>query len=442
MSPPVVRADFLWLFVGSADTSIDRKQRTPMSSPTARNRINRRNFLRITSASTAALSAGTWLARGAATSANEKLSIGIIGAGGRGSDLMSQISAVADKQNVRITALCDVWQKNLKSAAARVKDRFGAEPRQCTRFGELLALKDIDAVVIATPDFGHAPILVAALQAGKDVYIEKPMSIDLALANQAFDVARRQERVVQVGTQYRSDGHYRGAVKLMASGILGKVSRISVAMDFNEARWARDVSDCLAPDVDWDAFLLDLRRRPFDPLLLRRWQLYRDCTNGLSGLWMSHYADLIHMLTGAQYPNSAVALGGIYVWKDGREHTDTFHAAFDYPEGFLFDWAMALGNSAGTHFTVHGTKGTMDLQNWTVSNAGSTDKEISTRPIPTESAPSHMENWIECIRSREKPSADIQYGHQHAVATIMAARALETGFRQRYDPATRTILPG
>ena len=165
--------------------------------------MNRRQFLRITSAGTAVLGASALLARGGTGSANERLSIGVIGAGGRGSDLMSQISAVADKQNVRLAALCDVWQKNLKAAAARVKERFGAEPRQCARFGELLALKEIDAVVIATPDFAHAPILVAALKAGKDVYIEKPMSIDLALANQAFDLARRGERVVQVGTQYR-----------------------------------------------------------------------------------------------------------------------------------------------------------------------------------------------------------------------------------------------
>src|SRR5512136_2887143 len=254
--------------------------------------ISRRSFLKITSVGAGALSAGPLLTSKTVAGANDRLSIGMIGVGGRASDHIGQLIGLAKKQNVRIAAVCDVWQNNLKAAAARVRERFGAEPKQATRFGDLLALQEIDAVVIATPDFSHAPILVAALNAGKDVYIEKPMSIDLPLANQAFDVARTRDRVVQVGTQYRSDGHYRAATRLLCSGVLGKLNRISVAMNFNEARWARDVSDCVAGDVDWDAFLLDLRSRPFDARLLRRWQLYRDCTNGLSGLWMSHHADL------------------------------------------------------------------------------------------------------------------------------------------------------
>ncbi len=412
-----------------------------MSSTVLSPSLNRRQFLKLTSAGVAAWTASPRLAQ-TASGAHDRLRLGMIGAGGRANDLMTQIFGLADEQNVEIVALCDVWQKNLRAAAARVGQRFGGEPRLFTRFGELLALQDIDAVVIATPDFSHGPILVQALKAGKDVYIEKPMSIDLALANEALDLARSKQRIVQVGTQYRSDPHYKGAARFLTTEPLGQISRVSVSVNFNEARWARGVSDCQEADVDWDAFLLHLPRRPFDALLLRRWQLYRACTNGLSGLWMSHYADLTHMLTGAHYPHSAVALGGIYVWKDGREHTDTFHALLEYPEAFLFDWSMSLGNSSGNHFTIHGTQGTMDLQNWTVSNAGSTSKQIETQPIPTDPGPSHMQNWLECLRSRHEPAADIQYGHQHTVATIMAACALETGLRQRYDPARRAIVPG
>lgn len=414
-----------------------------MNSTSIRSGINRRRFLQITSAgaSVAALTPGPLLA-GEDQRSGERLSLGVIGAGGRASDLIRQVNALAEKHNVRLEAICDVWQKNLQAAGAVVKERFGEMPQLCTRFQDLLAIPGLDAVIIATPDFTHAPILVAALEAGKDVYVEKPMSIDLALANRALDLARTRERVVQVGTQYRSDGRYLAAAQRLAEGELGKVNRLSVAVAFNEARWARDVSDCQEADVDWDAYVLHLRKRPFDALLLRRWQLYRDCTNGLAGLWMSHYADLTHLLTGAQYPRAAVALGGTYVWNDGREHTDTFHALLDYPEGFLFDWAMGLGNSAGARFSIHGTQGTMDLQNWTVSNAGSTERSVKTdalRPLP---GCSHMENWLECLRSRAKPNADIQFGHQHVVATVMAATALETGRRQTYDPARRVITPG
>jgi len=412
-----------------------------MSSQSSRQSLTRRQFIQSTTASAALLGAGASLVRGAA-GANERISIGMIGTGERGSALMGEILELAPKQNVAIVAVCDVWRKNRSAAAARVKEKLGGEPREFTRFGELLTSKEVDAVVIATPDFSHGPILVAALEAGKDVYVEKPMTIDLASANKALDLARQKSRVVQVGTQRRSDGRFLGATKMLATGVLGPINRVSAAMYFNEPRWIRAYADCVEADVDWPAFLLVLPKRPFDAKLLRQWQLYRGTTNGLAGLWMTHYADAVHMVTGAKYPDSAVALGGIYVWKDGREHTDTFHALLEYPEGFLFDWGMGLGNSSGVHFTVHGTKGTLDLEKWTLSSAGGRDASVQNQTVPAEPSRSHMENWLACLRSRERPNADIQYGHQHAVATIMAATALETGRRQRYDPAKRTITAG
>lgn len=412
-----------------------------LSGDAGRAGINRRVFLKSTVASTVALSASPLVLRGA-LGANDKISIGCIGVGGRGSALMGEILALAQKENVQITALCDVWQKNLQTATKRVQDKLGSQPRPFTRFNELLALREVDAVVIATPDFSHGPILTAALKANKDVYVEKPMTIDLAHANEALDLARARDRVVQAGTQRRSEGVFKGAAKLFAAGLLGKVSRIEVGMFFNQARWARDVTDCRPADVDWEAFLLDLPKRPFEPKLLRQWQLYRQTSNGLSGLWMTHYADLVNFMTGAKFPASAVAHGGVYVWKDGRDTSDTFHALLEYPEGFLFDWGMGLGNSAGIHFSIHGTKGTMDLEKKTISPEGGRNSRIQAGPIPTEPNESHMANWLQCVRSRQRPNADIGFGHQHAVATIMTAIAFQTGQRQNYDPIKRTITPG
>jgi predicted dehydrogenase len=379
--------------------------------------------------------------------ANDRLSIGIIGAGDRASALMGQIIGLAKVHNAAITAICDVWRVNRDKAAARGQAAFGPAPRTFTRFGELLALSDVDAVVIATPDFAHAPILIAALEAGKDVYVEKPMSIDLAAGNRAVDLARANNRVVQAGTQYRSSGGYAAAARELAAGVLGKVSRVHAEANFYGARWARPYADCKAADVDWEAYLFNRPPRPFDPRLLRRWQLYRDCTNGLAGLWMSHYADAVHFVTGARYPTAAVSLGGVYVWNDGREHTDTFHTVLEYPEGFLFDWGMSLGNSAGTEFQVFGTKGTLDLgKNYATptevtlsGEGGAQPADLPKRTVRPEPTQDHMANWLECIRSRRRPSADIEFGHQHAVATIMAATALETGRRQKYDPSRRMM---
>jgi predicted dehydrogenase len=403
--------------------------------------VTRRRFLAQTTGSAAALAAGAMYAR-AAEGANDRLSIGIIGCGGRGNNLMDDIHAVAKDRNVEITAVCDVWKVNLNTAAAKVKDWFGRQPRTFTRFGDLLALNDVDAVTIATPDFGHTPIMIAALKAGKDVYVEKPMSMEIAAANEALDLARKNNRVVQVGTQRRSDGKFKGAAKEFATGVLGKLNRISAAMNVNSPRWERRYDDCKESDVDWDAFLFNRPKRPFDPSLLRQWHFYKLCTNGLSGLWMAHYSDAVHMVTGSKYPTSAVAHGGIYVWKDGREHTDTFHALIEYPEEYLMSWGMGLGNSADVHFRLYGTAGTMDLEKWTVSDEGKVSAaKAKSHPIKAEPNESHMGNWIDCIRSRQHPNADIEYGHQHAVATIMAAAALETGRKHIYDAAKREMRP-
>ena len=210
---------------------------------------------------------------------------------------------------------------------------------------------------------------------------------------------------MQAGTQRRSDGHFRAAAKYIATGQLGQISRVSAAVGFNEPRWRRSVADLVAADVDWPAFLLHLPARPFDAKLLRCWQLYRETSNGLPGLWMTHFADAVHLLTGAATPVRGGARGH-YVWKDGRDHTDTFHAVLDYPEGFLFDWGMGLGNASGGHFTVHGTRGTLDADRWTIQPEQRSQKPGRSRPSPAS------RTWRAggVPAPRQRPNADIELG--------------------------------
>ncbi len=207
--------------------------------------LTRRSFVKQATLATAAVSGGAWLARGAA-GANDRLGVAFIGTGDRASQLMKELLPLTGKCNVEVRAVCDVWRKNRDTAAAVVKKSSGREPRQFTRFVDVLALPEVDAVVIATPDFSHGTILVAALEAGKDVYIEKPMTIDIESANRALDVARAKGRVVQAGTQRRSDPHFLGAAKFVATGALGKISRVSGSMNVNQARWQRRYDDCRA----------------------------------------------------------------------------------------------------------------------------------------------------------------------------------------------------
>jgi len=261
--------------------SSSRNEENDMSAK----RISRRRFIAAASTTAAALSAaGPRPAKGAA-GANERIRLGMIGVGDRGTAHVNALQKLAKEHNVEIAAICDVWRLNREATAARVSAAGGQTPQTFSRYGELLALKDIDAVVIATHDFAHAPIAIAALKAGKDVYVEKPMSLSIAEANQALDLAREKQRIVQAGTQHRSEGLYRAAQREYATGVLGTVSRFSVTVGFNLQRWMRPtVDDCKEADVDWEAFLLDSPKRPFDARLFRCWQLYNMCTNGLAGL--------------------------------------------------------------------------------------------------------------------------------------------------------------
>lgn len=369
--------------------------------------------------------------------ANGRISVGIIGAGGRGTEDMKSV-AQADL-NAEITAVCDVWTPNREKAVAWAATTFKNKPRQTTDYRELLSWKDVDAVIIATPDFGHSTLLKAAVEAGKDVYCEKPFGIDIAKARAAYLAVKNSDRVVQIGTQRRSEGGQIAAARLMHQDILGKVTRVVVDVGFQHPRWDRPYANVHSSDVDWNSFLLDLPKRPFDPRLFRQWQLFRPTTNGIGGLWMCHLVDLVHWFMQETYPTNAVTNGGVYLWKDGRNTADVFHTLLEYPREFLFSFAMTLTNGAANSVNWYGTRGTMTGvvggPTYTISGAGSNmpDKLGEPKVIEPEKSNSHMQNFLECVRSRGTPRANYQAGFSHAVAGIMAETALAEGRRVRFD---------
>lgn len=382
--------------------------------------ISRRHFVATAASATAVLGA------------NDRVRVGAIGTGGRGSALMKDLSACA---NVEVTAVCDVYNANRERAAAVARQTWGSQPFETTQYRALLDRKDVDAVYIATPDFSHPIILKAAVEAGKDVYCEKPMAVEIAPARAAYQAVKASKQVVQIGTQRRSDGQFIAASKIIQSGVLGKITRVDISMNFQEPRWRRDYSHIQASEVDWKQFRAQRPDKPFNAREFREWQLLRDYTNGIAGLWMCHFIDTIAWFMEDPYPAGAVANGGVYLWRDGRETSDVFHALLDYPKGFLVSFAMSLTNSAGIRNLWFGTKGTLDADQWVLSGEGSKDKDrirTATR-IEPEAVNSHMQNFIECIRTRGTPRASIEAGFSHAVACCMAAQALETGRKIHFD---------
>lgn len=367
-------------------------------------------------------------------SPNDRIGIGLIGAGSRGRYHFGDLSKLKP-ENIAITAVCDVHRPALEALAERSGAAFGGPVRKTTDYRELLAWKEVDAVIIASPDFTHAEILAEAVRAGKDVYCEKPMATVFADAKRAFHSVKQSSQVVQIGTQRRSEPGLMGAARLMQQGVLGRVTRVDMEVNFHQARWRRDYSDLRADDVDWPRFLFGRAERPFEARRLREWQLFRDYTNGLPGLWMSHYIDLVPWFLGTPYPRSAVASGGVFLWKDGRETEDVFQALLEYPNDCLVRWAMSLTNAAPVRNAWYGTRGMLDCEQLKVSGEGSSDKdkiqaESAVEPVETDT---HMQNFLRSVRSRKTPRASIQDGFSHAVAGIMAAEAMRTGRRVTFD---------
>jgi predicted dehydrogenase len=423
--------------------------------------INRRSFLN----QSAAALAGTALSYSRIQGANERISLGHIGVGSRGGELAWIVSQLKDKKNDEMSAVCDLWKVNREQAAAKAEAAYGREPRSFQHMEDLLALKDVDAVLISTPEHSHSTILKLVAEAGKDAYCEKPMGNVLEEAKAARDTVLAQKRIVQVGTQHRSEPYQIAARELIHTGALGQVTKYEIVWNYHGPRWRGrpEVKQLREEDTDWKRWLLTKPYRPFDPQLYFEFRLYKDFSGGIADQWMSHGIDLAHFFLDDNYPKSVVAHGGIFAWPDGRENPDTFQALLEYPSGFLASYSTSFGNDSDSFTRIMGKKATLiniggeGSQRWKlVEEKGNHEdnpyvqrpEKYVTLPGNTKLPPpyisdndlSHMMNWVDCLRSRQQPNATVQNGFAHSVAVIMATRAYREGKKLYWDPASETIL--
>jgi predicted dehydrogenase len=337
-------------------------------------------------------------------------------------------------------------------------------------------------VIISTADFQHAPILKMTAEAGKDAYCEKPMANVLEEAKAARDAVRAGGRIVQVGTQHRSEPYQIAAKEYITGGALGRVSKAEIVWNYHGPRWRGrpEVKQIREEDTDWKKWLLTKAHRPFDPRMYFEFRLYRDFSSGIPDQWMSHGIDMIHNLMDATFPISVVAHGGVFAWPDGRENADTFQALLEYPKGFLVSYSTSFGNDSDSFTRLMGEKATMvnvggeGSQRWKLVEErgthednpfvrrsqkyiklndegrrgfswsqrllnGAIEKTYGPLPFISDSNPAHMKNWLECLRSRKQPNATIEHGFAHSVAVIMAARAEREGRKLYWDALTEQI---
>jgi len=433
----------------------------------AEKKLTRRTFLN----QTASVLAGTAMLRTTALSssrilgANDRISLGHVGIGNRGRGLQYILSHLKDTLNVETTAVCDLWKVNRERAVATAEKTYGRPPRAFMYLEDLLALKDIDAVVVSTPEHQHAPMLKMVAEANKHAYVEKPMGNVLEEAKAARDAVRARKLIVQVGTQRRSEPYQVAAREWYRSGVTGDVSKIEIVWNYHGPRWRGrpEVKQIREQDTDWRKWLMTKPYRPFDPQLYFEYRLYKDFSSGISDQWMSHAIDLVHWFMDDHSPKSVVAHGGVFAWHDGRENPDTFQALLEYPKGFLVSYSTSFGNDCDSFIRIMGKKGTLinhgteGTPRWKwVEEKGNFEetpeikREEKWLSLPGDGGRgpawtpdedlSHMTNWLEALRAGRQPSAPVEAGYAHSVACIMAARAYWEGKRLYWEPKTESIL--
>src|ERR1700753_160174 len=444
-----------------------------------RGAIDRRTFMK--QAGAAAMAVGAHAQSYARIlGSNDRIRLGQLGCGARSHGHVEMARGAAKKFPVETVAVCDIWSVARERRRAQVKEAFKLDPQSYQYSEDMLARKDIDGVMIATGDFQHAKLCRDVVQAGKDCYVEKPFANVLSEAKEARKAVRDSRQVVQMGTQFRSQPYPLAVRDIVRSGRIGQIVHIEQEWNVNEERWRfvdldtgnssqmeqdRKMewkswlydrkSQLKAEDTDWKRWLLGKPDRPFDPHVYLEFRLYKDYSAGIFDQWMSHGSDLVHLWTDETYPESVVANGGVYAWKDGRENPDTCVAAVTYPKGFLYTYKSVFGNSYRSFSRIQGRDGTIanyggeGASLFTVSKEGGRDefgKSAYTDSIP-EKAPAvdqeevvkvagaeppnsdgpgddsvvHVTNWLKAMQSRNQPNAHVDHGFSHAIVTIMAA---------------------
>jgi predicted dehydrogenase len=437
---------------------------------------SRRTFLKVAGA-------GIALSSGAASyvrivGANDRVRVGVFGFSERFRDaLLPAFQQHAAEMNFEFAALSDIWRLRREEGLAQLKRVTGKDVVGTRNNAELLERKDVDAVIVATSDFQHAQHGVAAVRAGRDAYIEKPLANTMGDAQDIRRAVHESGKIVQIGTQRRSATNYQRAKEFIASGEFGDIVNVEMTWNVNQpGRWRRPalVEKVKEEDTDWKLWLGNRPFEPFDPRKYVEFRLFWPYSSGIPDQWMVHQIDTVHWFTGLPHPRSVVANGGIYLWKDGRKNWDTMTAVFDYgpltdsSKGFQVVYSSRQTNSAGDVKELYRSNGgTLDLDKNIISGDGGLEEsygkamgmkanQLRTRPLAEKSAgvesgahagvddatSANLHNWMECVRSRKTPNAHIDAGYSHSIALCMTIAAIQSGERVTFDDAKQQVMAG
>jgi predicted dehydrogenase len=405
-------------------------------------KLSRRNFLEATTLGAAGLMLGSSRVPAFALGANDRVNVGVIGAGSQGSSLIRSLATVP---NSKITGMCDIFEPNLSKGV----NLAGSQPKTFAEYKKLIESKDVDAVVIATPLHMHYEIALAALEAGKHVFVEKTMMYSMKQCEQIVLATRAHaSQVFQVGHQHRFDPVIHKVVDMSKDGAIGKVTHIR-CMWHRNGDWRRPVPTINFDPSPWG--YPDLEH-------LINWRMYKRYSGGLMCELGSHMVEICNLIIGAT-PAAVTGIGGIDYWKDGRETFDNVTAVYNYPAGQKVTFSSTTTNAHdGEHIVIMGTEGTIELgwdkavyfrekeapelvkaEGATVIGATGETMKASTQSqkegaqVTPQDAQKRsavyreLESYVSCIRDGKKAVVDVQAGRNAAVSVLSANQAMEEG---------------
>jgi predicted dehydrogenase len=386
----------------------------------------------------------------AGISANDKIGVALIGCNGMGQYNLKDHLRIPE---VECIAMCDVDENVLNTRAKEISGITGKNPERYTDYRKVIDNKSIDVVIVATPDHWHCLPTVHACEAGKDVYVEKPLANSIAEMQVMLKAARKYNRVVQVGQQQRSGQHWQDCVALVKSGKLGTIRKIKTWGYFDYGKGGPKVADADTPaGVDYDMWLGPAPRHAFNKNRFHgSWRFFWEQGGGLLTDWGVHLLDIPLWAMDVTVPKSVMASGGTYAYPDNYMETpDTLNVLYDFGN-FTLEWDHAGGISKGLYGRSYGVafignNGTLivNRDGWEViaEEAGGKPK---TEAIPFQQADKqdhfkHVQNFIECVTSRNRPICDIEHGHNAAFIAQAGNIAWRTGNKLQWDHANNQFL--
>ena len=403
--------------------------------------ISRREFLKDTAVGAAGVAAWSGLGSSRVVGANDRIRVAVLGSGGRAQDVMSKFRMFPDNE---IVAVCDVYEPHRTSALKAA----GAGAKAYLDYHEVLDRKDIDAVLIGSPDHWHKQMLVDSVRAGKDAYLEKPIIHAIEEGAEMVRAVHETNRVVQTGTQQRSWDHYIRGKQIVDSGKLGKIIYVHTYWYQNYLAWTSEPPRIDTSKLDWKRWLGSAPDQPFDAQKFALWRHYWDFGGGILTDLLTHWIDVIQWYMNQPVPKTATTTGQTYLFK--WEAPDAVTTALEFPGNFMVAFTGAYNHSiddGGIEF--RGSQATLkiDRAHLAVYEEGKEWEPASMAPKPEifmraerDGTVDHVKNFLECVRSRETPNAPIQVGFEAARTGWLANIALKRGTKITWDAAKNKVV--